>query len=95
MDTHQTLAEATRHYLTTDISLDELWDIGCTLDHRFGQLPVNHPERRLMAAIVQGMTLMDDGIGTEDDLRRVLRQELTTTPSLLAAGAAPLAEQPA
>ena len=95
MDASQTLAETTRRYLAADISLAELWDDGCTLDHRFGQLPVNHLERRLMAAIVQGMTLMDDGIGTEDDLRRALRQELATTPSLLAAGAASLLEQPA
>ena len=62
MDASQTLAETTRRYLAADISLAELWDVGCTLDHRFGQLPVKHLERRLMVAIVQGMTLMDDGM---------------------------------
>ena len=51
MDTHQTLAEATRRYLATGISLAELWDrwvSGSTTEFgRYCQL--NHLERRLMA----------------------------------------------
>lgn len=76
MDAPRTLAEATRRYLATDISLAELWDIGCALDDELLQLPVDHLERQLMAAIVQGITWMDDGLRTESDLREVLQTEL-------------------
>ena len=84
MDATQTLVDATRRYLAGDLTLPELADVEASLVHLWPRLPTDDIGSRLMGAIEQGLAFMDDGVGTEDDLRAALERELAIIPSPLA-----------
>lgn len=76
MDVNRTLADATRRYLAVEITLPELADISASHVHLLPTLPLESLAGRLIGAIEQGLAFMNDGVATQDDLRRVLRSEL-------------------
>ena len=84
MDATQTLVDATRRYLAGDLTLPELANVEASLVHLWPRLPTDDIGSRLMGAIEQGLAFMDDGVGTEDDLRAALERELAIIPSPLA-----------
>lgn len=87
MDATQKLVDATRRYLAGGLTLSELADVEASLVHLWPQLPAEDIGSLLMGAIEQGLAFMDDGVGTEDDLRAALERELaivvTTVPPLV------------
>lgn len=79
MDTTQTLVDATRRYLAGALTLPELADTEASLVHLWPRLPTDNVGSRLMGAIEQGLAFMDDGVGTEADLRAALERELAAS----------------
>ena len=68
----------TRHAAISscDLTLPELADIEASLVHLWPRLPADTIGSRLMGVIEQGLAFIDDGAGTEDDLRAELEREL-------------------
>ena len=76
MDVDAILTEAVRRYLAADTDLVTMAMVSDEYIHLVPALPDESPASRLMVTIEHCFALMDDGLMTEDDLRRELRTEL-------------------